>query len=151
MSLLSSPGGMVAVFPGGGAGVYGPTGFTRRPGVAAILAPYELDDPDGDVVAFDGLPHYAAAQLLSVLPLNQGEVAAANGPSFRELLELTASCPSARFSGYRVSPRRFDERVALDGFVVHAKDVTDALRIRLHHRGPCLQVETGFELAVRWS
>ena len=151
MSLLASPGGIVAVFPGGGVGLFGPTGFTRRPAVATLLAPYEVDDPDGDVVTFDGLPRRTAAALLGVLPTNQGEVGTGDAPSFRELLDLTLRCPSARFRGYRASPRRFDERIALDGFVVRRKEMTAAVRARVDLLGPCEVTDDGRTVTVRWG
>jgi len=151
MSLLSNVDGIVGVFPGGGVGMYGPTGFTRRPGVVAILDRYELDDRDADVVTFEGLPHRAAERLLVALPDNQEHVSARRGPSFRELLDLTAGCPSVRFSGFRVSARRFDERIVLDGFEMVSNDVTDALRVRLHYRHPVLQVDDELSLTARWA
>jgi len=151
MRLLANLDGIVGVFPGGGVGMYGPTGFTRRPGVLAILDRYEIDDPEADIVAFEGLPHGAAERLLTVLPHNQEYVSARRGPSFRELLDLTAACPSVCLSGFRVSARRFDERIVLDGFEMVSHDVTDALRVRLHYRHPALQVDDELSLTARWA
>jgi hypothetical protein len=151
MGLLSNLDGIVEVFPGGGVGMYGPTGFTRRSAVSAILDRYELDDPDADVVTFEGLPHAAAQRLLRVLPPNQQHVSARRGPSFQEMIDLTASCPSTCFSGFRVSARRFDERIVLDGFDMLRADVSDALRVRLHYRHPALEVDDEISLAARWE
>jgi hypothetical protein len=125
-------------------------GFTRRPAVAAMLTPYELGGAGSDVVAFEGVPHYIASQLLAMLPRHQAEVAPGLGPSFEELIEVTADCPSTRFSGYRVLSPRPDERVVLDGFQVHAKDMSESLRSWLGYAGPCLQIEDGFSLIIRW-
>ena len=151
MSLLASPGGIIAVFPGGGVGLFGPTGFTRRPAVAALLRSYERDDPDGDVVTFDGLPRRAAAKMLALLPANQGDVGAGDAPSFRELLDLLCECPSARLHGYRTSSRRFDERVALDGFTVRRKEMTASVSERLDALAPCSIHDDGRLVTVRWE
>jgi hypothetical protein len=151
MSVRSNPRSAVEVYPGEGQGTYGPVGFTRRPAVAAMLTAYEVGGAGSDVVAFDGVPHYIASQLLAMLPPSQADVAAGLGPSFAELIEATADCPSARFSGYRVLSPRPDERVVLDGFQVHAKDMSESLRSWLDDAGPCIQIEDGFLLVIRWQ
>jgi hypothetical protein len=150
MSVRSNPRSAVEAYPGEGRGAYGPVGFTRRPAVAAMLAAYENGDAGNGAVEFDGLPHYVAAELLTMLPPNQADVAPGLGPSFRELVEATAHCPSARFSGYRVLSPRPDERVVLDGFQVHLKDMTDSLRSWLDYAGPSLQIQDGFSFIIRW-
>jgi hypothetical protein len=151
MGLLASPGGIVAVFPGGGVGLFGPTGFTRRPAITNLLASYELDDPRADVVRFDGVPRRVVARLLALLPANQADVGTDAAPSFREMLDLAADCPSARFHGYRTSPRRFDERVALLGFTVRRKELTSAMRERVARFTPCALEHDRQSVTICWA
>ncbi len=99
MSLLSQPGGIVAMFPGGSVGMFGPRGFTRMPEVAAILDPYEVGDPYADLVAFADLPRAEAVRLLKLLPANQADVAASDAPTFAELLAATRRCDCALHRG----------------------------------------------------
>jgi hypothetical protein len=150
MSLLSQPGGIVAMFPGGAVGMFGPRGFTRMPEVAAILDAYEVGDPYADLVAFADLPRAEAVRLLELLPVNQADVAASDAPTFAELLAATRRCATARFTGVRVAPRRLDERIVLDALSIAGDDVTPARRRRLAALNPVSLAVTEHLLVARW-
>jgi hypothetical protein len=151
VSLLSQPGGIVAVFPGGAVGVYGPRGFTRRPEVADVLDPFELGDPAGDLVELSGIPVRDAALLLALLPANQADVAAPGAPSFAALLAAARGWATATFGGFRVAPRRFDERIVLDSLTLSGDDVTPARRRRLLDLAPSTLEAHDHLLVARWA
>jgi hypothetical protein len=151
MSLLSQPGGIVAMFPGGAVGMFGPRGFTRMPAVAAILDEYEVGDPCADLVTFLDLPRSAAVRLLKLLPANQADVAAQGAPSFADLIAATRRCATARFTGVRITPRRLDERILLDAVTISGDDVTPACRRRLEALQPVRLEVTERRLTARWT
>jgi len=151
MSLLSQPGGIVAVFPGGAVGVYGPRGFTRRPEVTDVLDPFEVGDSTADLVDFHGMPAHDAALLLALLPVNQADVAAPGAPSFAALIEAAGGWATATFGGFRVSLRRFDERVVLDSLTLSGDDVTPARRRRLSALAPSTLDVHDHLLVARWA
>lgn len=150
MSLLSQPGGIVAMFPGGAVGMFGPRGFTRMPEVAAILDPYEVGDHHADLVAFADLPRSDAVRLLKLLPVNQADVAASDAPTFAALLAATRRCATARFAGVRVAPRRLDERIVIDAVSLAGEDATPARRRRLEALNPASLEVTEHRLVARW-
>ena len=151
MSLLSQPGGIVAMFPGGAVGMFGPRGFTRMPAVSAILDEYEVGDPCADLVAFADLPRTDAVRLLKLLPANQAEVAAQGAPSFADLIAATRRCPTARFTGVRITPRRLDERIVLDAVSISGDDVTPARRRRLEALHPGRLEVTEHGITASWT
>jgi hypothetical protein len=151
MSLLSQPGGIVAMFPGGAVGMFGARGFTRMPAVAGLLDEYEVSDPCADLVAFADLPRADAVRLLKVLPANQADVAAQGAPSFSELIAATRRCSTARFAGVRITPRRLDERIVLDAITICGAEVTPACRRRLESLHPVGLEVTEDKLTARWT
>lgn len=151
MSLLSQPGGIVAMFPGGAVGMFGARGFTRMPAVAEILDDYEVGDPCADLVAFADLPRADAVRLLKLLPDNQADVAAQGAPSFSELIAATRRCSTARFAGVRITPRRLDERIVLDAVTVCGAETTPARRRRLEALHPVRLEMTEGTLTASWA
>lgn len=113
--------------------MYPPRGFTRSPGVRALLDPHECRwaAAGNDVVQFDELTAAEARRLLMLLPPEQAHDRQNCAPSFAEMVELGERYPGILFHGYRVDPGRSDERVTLEGFyvpVAHGEDILAGVR-----------------------
>ena len=116
-----------------------------------MLDPFEAGDPAADIIGFSGLPRAEAVRLLALLPANQADVAAPGAPTFAQLLSLTRRCATARFDGFRLSSRRFDERIVLDSVTFSGDDVTPARRRRLAALQPTTLEERDHLLVARWA
>lgn len=103
--------------------LHGPPGWTRESGVAALLRPYlDHGDPGGSSFArFEGVGGQVARDLLGLLPEGNLAERQNGGPSCQDMLRAAVGwAGEVELSGYLVSPPRWDERVGLDGMVVHS-------------------------------
>lgn len=103
--------------------LHGPPGWTRESGVTALLRPH-LDHraPGGTSFArFEGVGGDVARDLLGLLPEGNLSERQNGGPSCQDVLRAAARWTGeVELSGYLVSPPRWDERVSVDGMVVHS-------------------------------
>lgn len=91
-------------------------GFTSKPEIQEILAPYLAKEVVGNMQKFDGLPAGKAADLLKLLPKAHEEDRQNNGPTWKRLVEVGLEFGQVWFYGYLVNDQRDDERVSIEGF-----------------------------------
>lgn len=103
--------------------LHGAPGWTRESGVSALLGPHlDHGDAGGSSFArFAGVGGEAARALLGLLPEGNLAERQNGGPPCRDMLRAAVRWTGeVELSGYLVSPPRWDERVSLDGMVVHS-------------------------------
>lgn len=117
--------------------LYKPKGFTEHPQVKEALEPY-VKEWNNDITYFTGLPAGKAADLMKLLPEEQGKDQQNDGPNFKTLVELGLEFGKMWFNGYVVHSKRDDERVTLEGFYCDnaiADEVGKRFKVAPNERG----------------
>lgn len=102
--------------------LHGPPGWTKDWGIADLLTPHRGGDrgSGSSFARFEGVTARTASLLEERLPEGNLDERQNGGPTCRSMLRATISAAGeVELSGYLVSQPRWDERVGLDGLVVH--------------------------------